>query len=102
VVCEELGFMGAALMLFFFALLLWRLLRIAANAPDTTGRLIVIGVATYIFYQLLINVGMNLNMLPVAGLPMPFISSGGSALVITYMGLGLVESVTMRQQRLEF
>jgi rod shape determining protein RodA len=102
VVCEELGFMGAVLMLLLFSLLLWRLLRIAANAPDATGRLIVIGVTAYIFYQLLINVGMNLNMLPVAGLPMPFISSGGSALVITYIGLGLVESVTMRQQRLEF
>ena len=85
-----------------FALLLWRLLRIAANAGDITGQLIVIGVTTYIFYQLLINLGMNLNVIPVAGLPMPFISSGGSALVITFVGLGLVQSVAMRHVRREF
>ncbi|HOU11683.1 MAG TPA: FtsW/RodA/SpoVE family cell cycle protein [Anaerolineae bacterium] len=102
VVCEELGFVGAALILFLFGLLLWRLLRIAANAADATGQLIVTGVITYIFYQLLINLGMNLNVIPVAGLPMPFISSGGSALVITFVGLGLVESVAMRHKRMEY
>ncbi|HOT91624.1 MAG TPA: FtsW/RodA/SpoVE family cell cycle protein [Anaerolineae bacterium] len=102
VICEELGFVGAVLILFVFALLLWRLLRIAANAADATGKLIVTGVIAYIFYQLLINLGMNLNVIPVAGLPMPFISSGGSALVITFVGLGLVESVAMRQKRVEF
>jgi rod shape determining protein RodA len=102
VICEELGFVGAMLILIVFALLLWRLLRIAANASDMTGRLIVTGVTVYIFYQLLVNLGMNLRVLPVAGLPMPFISSGGSALVITFVGLGLVESVAMRHKRLEF
>jgi rod shape determining protein RodA len=102
VVCEELGFVGAGLILLVFGLLLWRILRIAGNAEDVTGRLITTGVATYIFYQLLINIGMNLNVIPVAGLPMPFISSGGSALVVTFLGLGLVESVAMRQRRLEF
>ncbi len=102
VVCEELGFLGAGLLLLLFGLLLWRLLRIAANAGDLTGQLIVVGVITYIFYQLLINLGMNLRLIPVAGLPMPFISSGGSTLVITFMGLGLVQSVAMRHKRLEF
>lgn len=102
VICEELGFVGAVLILGVFVLLLWRMLRIAANAEDITGRLIVTGVIAFIFYQLLINLGMNLNVLPVAGLPMPFISSGGSALVVTYIGLGLVQSVAMRQGRLEF
>ncbi len=102
VICEELGFAGAALMLGLFGLLLWRLLRIAANASDATGQLIVVGVMTYIFYQLIVNLGMNLSLLPVAGLPLPFISSGGSALVIAYVGLGLVQSVSMRQKPLEF
>jgi rod shape determining protein RodA len=102
VICEELGFIGAGLILLIFVLLLWRLLRIAGNAEDATGRLIVIGVTMYIFYQLIVNVGMNLNVIPVAGLPMPFISSGGSALVVTFFGLGLVESVAMHQRRLEF
>ncbi len=102
VICEELGFVGTLILLSLFALLLWRLLRIAANAGDMTGQLIVVGVATYIFYQLIINLGMNLSLLPVAGLPMPFISSGGSSLVIAFIGLGLVQSVAMRQKRLEF
>lgn len=102
VICEELGFIGAVLVLLLFTLLLWRLLRIAAEAGDLTGQLIVIGITTYIFYQLIINLGMNLNLLPVAGLPMPLISSGGSSLVIAYVGIGLVESVAMRRKRLEF
>ena len=102
VICEELGFVGAALILLVFVILLWRLLYIAGTADDATGRLIVSGVAAYIFYQLLVNLGMNLNVIPVAGLPMPFISSGGSALVVTFLGLGLVQSVAMRHRRLEF
>ncbi len=102
VICEELGFVGAILILAIFLVLLWRLLRIAGNAGDMTGQLIVVGVATYIFYQLIINLGMNLNLIPVAGLPMPFISSGGSALLITFVGLGLVESVAMRHKRTDF
>jgi len=102
VICEELGFVGAGLILLIFAFLLWRLLRTAANAGDATGRMIVSGVTAYIFYQLVVNLGMNLKLIPVAGLPMPFISSGGSALVVTFIGLGLVESVAMHQRRLEF
>ncbi len=102
VISEELGFIGALLLLGLFALLLWRLLRIGANAGDLTGRLIVVGVTCYIFYQLIINLGMNLSLLPVAGLPLPFISSGGSSLVIAYIGLGLAQSVAMRHKRLEF
>ncbi len=102
VICEELGFAGAGLLLLLFLVLLWRLLQIAANAGDVTGQLIVIGVTTYIFYQLVINLGMNLSVIPVAGLPMPFLSSGGSALVITFVGLGLVQSVAMRHRRMDF
>ena len=102
VICEELGFAGALLVLALFGLLLWRLLRVAARAADLTGQLLVGGVTTYIFYQLIVNIGMNLSLLPVAGLPLPFISSGGTSLVITYVGLGLVESVAMRRRRLEF
>ncbi|HEY89704.1 MAG TPA: FtsW/RodA/SpoVE family cell cycle protein [Thermoflexia bacterium] len=101
VICEELGFSGALLLLILFGLLLWRLLQIAAHAADLTGQLIVVGVSTYIFYQLIVNLGMNLSLLPVAGLPLPFISSGGSALVVAYIGLGLVESVAMHHRRLE-
>ena len=102
VICEELGFVGATLILAIFVVLLGRLLRIAATASDKTGQLIVVGVITYIFYQLIINLGMNLSVIPVAGLPMPFISSGGSSLVMTFIGLGLAESVAMHQKRTEY
>ena len=102
VICEELGFVGAALILAIYVVMLWRLLRIAVNASDKTGQLIVVGVTTYIFYQLIINLGMNLSVIPVAGLPLPFISSGGSSLVIAMIGIGLVESVAMHQKRVEY
>ena len=102
VICEELGFVGAVVIFFLYLLLLWRMLRIAARATDLTGTLIAVGIITYIFYQLLINVGMNLSLLPVAGLPMPFISSGGSSLFVAYLGIGLVEGIAMHQKGLDF
>lgn len=98
VVAEELGFVGAMLLLFLFTLLAWRLLRAALLAPDRFGRLLVVGAGAVIFLPLMVNVGMNVGILPVTGLPLPFISYGGSAL-LTYMGaLGLVESVVMRHR----
>ncbi len=101
VVCEEWGFVGAVVLLSVYVLLLWRMITIAARAGDMTGRLIVVGIIVYIFYQLVINLGMNLSLIPVAGLPLPFVSSGGSSLVIAFMGLGLVESVAMYRERIE-
>lgn len=98
VIGEELGFIGAMLVLFFFLIIAWRLLRAALLAPDRFGRLIVVGVGAIIFCPLIVNVGMNLGLLPVTGLPLPFISYGGTAL-LTYMGaLGMAESVAMRHQ----
>ncbi len=102
VICEELGFVGTFVILFLYLLLLWRLLRIAADAADLTGTLMVVGVIAYIFYQLIINLGMNLSLLPVAGLPMPFISSGGSSLFVAYLGIGLVEGIAVHRRGLEF
>ena len=71
-------------------------------ARDTFGALIGYGVATLIFYQAAFNIGRNLNLLPVAGLPLPFISYGGSALWSALLGVGLVESVVIHRQELEF
>ncbi|MGB9775430.1 MAG: FtsW/RodA/SpoVE family cell cycle protein [Anaerolineae bacterium] len=98
VIGEELGFIGTMLVFFLFTLIAWRLLRAAVLAPDRFGRLLVVGVGAIIFVPLLINVGMNLGLLPVTGLPLPFISYGGTALVTYMTGLGLVESVVMRHQ----
>jgi rod shape determining protein RodA len=98
VIGEELGFIGVMLLFFMFTLLAWRLLRAAVLAPDRFGRLLVVGVGAIIFVPLLINVGMNLGLLPVTGLPLPFVSYGGTALVTYMTVLGLVESVAMRHR----
>jgi len=99
---EEFGWVGAFAVLLLLAFVIYRCLRAARTARDTFGALIGYGVATLIFYQAAFNIGMNLNLLPVAGLPLPFISYGGSALWSALLGVGLVESVVIHRQELEF
>jgi rod shape determining protein RodA len=98
VVGEELGFIGTLLLLGLFVLLGWRIFRAALLAPDRFGRLLVVGVGTMLFFQVIVNVGMNLGLLPVTGLPLPFISYGGSSLLTFLTALGLVEGVVMRRK----
>ncbi len=102
VVAEELGFIGAMFVLLLFLVLLLRLLRIADLARDTFGRLIVIGITSLIFFQMAVNIGMNLNLLPVTGKPLPLISYGGSSLLVFLIGIGLVQSIAIRFKKLEF
>ncbi len=99
---EEFGFVGTLVILALLAFVIWRCLRAARLAKDTYGALIGYGVATLIFFQTAVNVGMNLNIIPVTGLPLPFISYGGSTLLSIMLGIGLVESVILRQKALEF
>ena len=84
-------------MLLLIGIVLFRVLRAARLADDLAGRLVCIGVATVIFFQTLVSIGMNVRLMPVTGLTLPFISSGGSSLVTLMFGLGLVESVLIRQ-----
>jgi rod shape determining protein RodA len=102
VVAEELGFVGSMVLLALFGLLVWRILRIAWTAPDSLGRLLAVGVATIIVFQVLINVGMVIGIMPVTGIPLPFITYGGSSLVSLCIGLGLVESVRVHADRHRF
>ncbi len=102
VVAEELGFIGALLLIALLAVMLLRLVRIAEMARDTHGRLIVTGVITMVLWQMAVNIGMNLNLLPVSGMPLPLISYGGSSLWSTLIGIGLAESVAMRYKKIEF
>lgn len=102
VTAEELGFVGALLLIALLALLLLRLVHVASIARDAYGRLIVTGVTVMILFQVTVNVGMNLNIMPVAGIPLPFISYGGSALWTMLIGVGLAESVAMRYRKIEF
>jgi len=102
VIGEELGLVGALVLLGLFTLLIWRVLRVAAMVNDPFGRLVCVGVASIIFIQAAINIGVNLGLLPVTGLPLPFVSYGGSSLWTFLIALGLVESVAMRYKKLDF
>jgi rod shape determining protein RodA len=102
VIAEELGLIGAALTILLLLFVVWRVLRIADRAPDQFGKLLATGVAALIFFQVLINVGFNLRLMPVTGLTLPFISAGGSSLVSMMFAIGLAESVAMRHRKLDF
>jgi len=94
VICEELGMFGAIAVIMLFLLLIWRLFTIAINAPDLFGGLIATGVLTHIAVQVLINVAVVTNSIPATGIPLPFISYGGSSLVVLLVEMGLVLSVS--------
>lgn len=102
VIAEELGLIGSVIILLLLFFVVWRLLNIADRAQDHFGRLIATGVAAIIFFQTLSNVGMNIGLLPVTGLTLPFISYGGSSLLSMMFAVGLAESVVMRHRKIEF
>ncbi len=102
VIAEETGFIGATTVIALMGVVVWRCLRGAARAADALGSLICYGVGGMIFFQTMVSIGMNLNILPVTGLTLPFVSSGGSSLITMMIGIGLVESVIMRRHAREF
>jgi rod shape determining protein RodA len=97
VVGEELGFAGAMLLLALLALLAWRGLRIAAVARDPFGTLIAAGVVSMLVFQAFVNIGMTIGIMPITGIPLPFVSYGGSSLVSSFLAVGLLENVHMRR-----
>jgi rod shape determining protein RodA len=97
VLAEEMGFVGSILLLGLFAFLILRLIHISWTARDSYGRLVAGGVATMILVQMTINLGMNANLMPVTGLPLPLVSYGGSSLITTLLALGACQSVAMRR-----
>ena len=97
VVGEELGFFGSALLLGLFALLLWRAIRIAALSRDAFGTLVAGGVIAVFAFQVFINIGMAIGIMPVTGLPLPFVSYGGTSLIGSYLMVGLLLNVHMRR-----
>jgi rod shape determining protein RodA len=94
---EQLGFMGGAALLGLFAILIWRSLRIAAMARDTFGMLVAAGIAGMWAFQLFVNVGMTMGIMPITGLPLPFVSFGGSGLLMNFMAVGLLLNIHMRR-----
>ncbi|MBN1483371.1 MAG: rod shape-determining protein RodA [Chloroflexia bacterium] len=102
VICEELGFWGASALLLMLLLFVWQILRVGQRAGDSLGRLLATGVAAGLAFQCLVNIGMNVGVMPVTGLPLPLISSGGSSILFTLLSLGLVQSVSVYRRRSTF
>jgi rod shape determining protein RodA len=96
------GFVGGLALFFTFMLLLWRMLRAVSLAPDTFGQQITVGITTMLFFQAFVNIGMNLGVMPVTGIPLPFISLGGTALFVTLASFGIIQSIVMNHRRLGF
>lgn len=90
---EQLGFVGGSAVLVAFCFVFWRLLRIAVTAPDQYGSLLVTGVATFLMFHVFISVGMTLGLVPITGLPLPFLSRGGSFYLTATAGIGMALSV---------
>ncbi len=102
VIGEELGFVGTIFVLVLIGFIIYRCLRAARLARDPFGSMIAYGVAILIFFQAAVNIAVNLNLIPVTGIPLPFISYGGSGLISMMLGIGLVESVVLRHKPLDF
>jgi rod shape determining protein RodA len=94
---EELGLVGAGGIILLFGLLLWRTLRLAGRSPDLFGRLVAGGVACWFAFQTFVNIGMTLGIMPITGLPLPFVSYGGSAMFANWMAIGLLLNVGARR-----
>jgi rod shape determining protein RodA len=102
VIGEELGLIGAIFVLILIGFIVYRCLRAARMARDPFGSMIAYGVAILIFFQAVVNIAVNLNLVPVTGIPLPFISYGGSGLISLMLGVGLVESVVLRHKPIDY
>lgn len=102
VLAEEFGFVGGLALIVLYALLLYRILSIAYRAKDTYGSSICIGVAAMLFFHIFENIGMTIGLMPVTGIPLPFISYGGTFQLVNLIGIGLVLSVSMQRMPLDF
>ena len=97
VIAEELGFVGSSLVLLVITLFIYRLIRIARKASDDFGLFLLSGVIIYFASQSILNIGMNIGILPIAGVPLPLVSYGGSSLIASLIAIGVVQSVKIHQ-----
>ena len=94
---EEFGFVGALAVLALFALLLWRSIRIAWLAKDPFGTYVAAGIASMFAIQMFVNVGMVIGIMPITGIPLPFLSYGGTSILVSFAAIGMLESIHMRR-----
>jgi cell division protein FtsW len=98
VICEELGFIGATIVIALFAVYAWRGLRAAFSAPDSFGRLLALGITTMVLCQALINFAVVLGLVPTKGIPLPFVSYGGSSLLVMLLATGVLLNISQQAQ----
>jgi rod shape determining protein RodA len=96
VVGETYGFAGAALVLSLYALLIWRTLRILTIAKNLYGTLIAAGILAMLMFQVFVNVGMTIGIMPITGVPLPLMSYGGSSVLVTFIAIGLLQSINIQ------
>ncbi len=102
VLAQEMGFIGALVVFVLFTALIWRILACAWRSRDPFGTLLGAGLASMVLFQVFVNIGMVIGILPITGIPLPFITHGGSSLVSLAIGLGVVQSINIRQRRAEW
>jgi rod shape determining protein RodA len=102
VLAQELGFLGALVVFVLFMALLWRILSCAWRSRDPFGTLFGAGLASMILFQVFVNIGMVIGIMPVTGIPLPFITHGGASLISLAIGLGVLQSINLRQHRAEW
>ena len=102
ILAEELGFIGGLVLFALFIALLWRVLVAGWRSRDPFGTMFAAGLASMILFQLVINVGMVMGIMPITGIPLPFVTHGGASLVSTALGLGILQSINIRQTRAEW
>jgi len=102
VVGEDLGLLGAFTMLLLYFFLFWRGLRVALRARDPLGSLLAAGAISMLIFHTIVNIGMSVNIMPITGLPLPFVSYGGSNLLASFIAFGLLQNVHMRRDKIIF
>jgi rod shape determining protein RodA len=102
VIAEQIGFIGVVVFLMIFAVLLMRIARVSFMAGDSYGRLLASGILAMVMFQIFVNIGMNVGLMPVTGIPLPLISYGGSSMITTLASFGVLQSVLLRHRKLVF
>ncbi|MCC6178939.1 MAG: rod shape-determining protein RodA [Chloroflexi bacterium] len=102
VLAEEMGFVGAMVLFGLFIVLLFRIMRVADKARDDFGRMVAFGVGCVLLFQAFVNLGANLTILPVTGVPLPLVSFGGSSMISFFIAFGMLQSILIRRQKRRF
>ncbi|MEX2361857.1 MAG: FtsW/RodA/SpoVE family cell cycle protein, partial [Patescibacteria group bacterium] len=99
---EATGFIGSSILLILYVILVFRAITIARDSTDPFGQLLALGIATKFFFQTAVHIGMNVGLLPVTGIPLPFMSYGGTALIVDMALIGILESIAIRHKKIVF